>query len=610
MTTCMVCGWLADGGGRCRWCGWDPNAATSASDPLADRLRAARRRHDGLAILRVASLPDRLDLARAARLETRFVRDAPLGDDERRLLVDRIDRDRTALPQATLDEVARAELRRLVGGETCGIAFFEVDPYGVRWFTVDADEIGTPRLNRAVTSALDWRAIAPSLSDDPDERSFQLAGGRGPDPVDLQAIDQALWRTLHAPSSRDSCWSKVLIRGTAGWSIIDRAIAVLSETGPRHVEARSPRETDPASLVASLIALAPLRHPYELALAAVDETSGEVRVETIPLFPAGATESTPAAAVSVAALPSDLERVSLPIVVRHGAAPDEWHTVAVGSIALPPGASTRVTVGLAGPGSVRFSSLRDVQLDTRTWPELLALVPPRALRGGPPLDLVFAVELAGDRAVVEQRVRLVQAAADRFASAVGSTLRVALVGYHDHVFRHDQTERSPLVHVQQLDAPGPALNALRGWELGSEVRHDYAAPAEDALAELGRIAWRHGSRRVLVLLAGRPPHPAVQQEDLALPCPYRLDWSSQLGAARRDSSLTCLAVTGPGGPPADPGAARRAFAAWAELGAAGIFPLGSDPGDLPDRMLAAAGVTGEDGFRPVPLAVVVRGSAA
>lgn len=482
------------------------------------------------------------------------------------------------------DEELVGVLTRLTNRTTPMVHFVSMTSEHIAHQRVVADPVGFP-VTDGVTTFIDWTTA--TISADPVRRRFELAGGVGTDPVNRYAFDRAIARAL--PRLEDG--ECVLVCPSRGWSLLDRARDVL---GRRMKVAATiepgPEPFDLVEFMTDVLESAPLPCDYAALLQRVDHVSGVVDVATRRLFAAGTrvTPGTlpPSQHVTVHGSPATDDLIAIPVVACVGEDPSTWRVVAMGATKLPSGSAARVEFTLDGLTKVRIC--RDGGRPMSPFvgaelPELLAAIPER-LPPTPPLDLVFAVELAGTEEQVSARLTFV----DRLTQLVSaqhpvtSRVRFGAIGYVDH--RDRPTARYPSNRVVFGGGePGSALHmrsVLGRWEAHVPLR-DAATAMEDALAKAAGLHWHRSAtaNRVLVLVGLRPP--SVPATTGPIPaCPHRMNWRDSLERLRsrrvrivgvRDPGL----VTTIGGPD---GVAIRAYATgtWRELAGDHLFALGPD----------------------------------
>jgi hypothetical protein len=181
------------------------------------------------------------------------------------------------------------------------------------------------------------------------------------------------------------------------------------------------------------------------------------------------------------------------------------------------------------------------------------------------VDLVCAVELAGDAALVARRRDLVRELLIELAREYpdAASPKVSVIGCLDHVYAPGEETRRVVrrVPLGSLDDAVASLAELRG----DEIRYPDAAPLEDLLYDAHRmLAGSRASGRVgrLLLVAARRPHPPsltvsqVPGARIVQPCPQRHDWRALMRQLDR-AGVRTVAV-------ADTSAGRSRAGFWAE----------------------------------------------
>ncbi|MGI5506204.1 hypothetical protein [Lentzea sp. CA-135723] len=387
------------------------------------------------------------------------------------------------------------------------LAVVDVRLDGVAVARIDVKERYVPALTGAVRLHT-WRDLMPALPQDPDELALVLAGGVGRDqrrePVELAG---------------PALGSNVLVlHRLPGLPIPDEFVSRFSCV--RLVARDEPALT--ASVVASWVERAPLRHDVSLVLVDVDAQGG-TRPVTRTLFTAGTSAvHVPVAKLTVGAPAGGREPVVLAVVSGPaGTPPRQCVPISVARCELRPSQPHELEFRLDGPGEVTLVRPGGSPDDTTAarWPELLDDVPARYLSDADALDLVVAVELGGSAKSVEPRRKL---AVDVLAHLAvhhpePESVRVVVVGYDDHL-RTRTVLRTTRGFVALRDAEDFTASLPH-----SEPIEPKGAPIEDVLAAACGLKWRPlpAARRLLVI-GSRPPHPAV---DAAIGrCPQRHDW--------------------------------------------------------------------------------------
>jgi hypothetical protein len=572
-SACPVCGLAGGRAQTCAECGWTLRTAMRLG-PVTEQLRAdfdarlnmARRRFDACAAALVSTDPDRL---------ARWIRGGLPDRAEWAAAV----RDAAAACAGAIGEDAActaftATLRGLADG--AAVVIVEVGPEGIGVTRAAMDRLGTPLLRSELPTA-PWTELLPILSAHQDERFFQLAGGIAGLDRDLLAKHLANAVPSGAVPA-EAAGQTMVICQPAGWRILeDAARDVVERTAGATLVRVTGWTAERNGLTGSLRARMPLLRGYDVVVATIAPATGAVTLGTRKLFRPGDVQGAESG-LTLRRVPGDRDATTLAVVVAGDALPADGTTThgsgpdVVSLHELPPADEPvyRVRAVLDGPGRVRFTEPRGVTLLGRPWPEMSAAIPRRVdVRPGP-VDLVCALELAGERRQVDQRRDLVRDLLEYLADEYSDPdqLRVGLLGCTDHVFAPGEEKRR-VVRRQPLGDPAEAQVALANFK-GDRIRYADAAPLEDLLHEAHRMltpSRAEGRSARLLLVAGRRAHPKVLGQDMVQPCPFGCDWS-RLIRGLAQSSVAVVAVVD-----AMPGrTARNRF--WADVGQAGLHALG------------------------------------
>ncbi|RAY16619.1 hypothetical protein DPM19_00030 [Actinomadura craniellae] len=532
---CPVCNRKIETGPACRHCGWaletpwwfadEPEAEQRRFD---ERLARARRAFDAVAMARVSPIegrwsrcirggaPDEREWAQAVRAARPAQRPADVAPQE-------------ALSDALAD----------LGGED-GLTVIEVGGQGIAVFAVSPDRQGALRGGPAGAPA-PWTELLPMLAAAPEERSFQLAGG-------LAGFDHdRLWAALETAVLEIAGTlpegPTVVLCGVPGWPVPERAVELLrlNRTGAQVVRGALP---EIGGLLDELIAAGPLRQAYELVLAVVDPESRRIGLRSRPLFSAGARTGDEAS-LTVYCAPSDADGTVFAVVTWKGNR--EPRPLSVSSVKLPPGPH-QVRAVLEAAGRIRFLEPAGLSPDPRSWATLVGLVPERYDPPAPAVDLICAVELAGDRDDVEARLRLLRGLVKLLdgEAAEPGRLRIALLGYGAHAF-DSRLGEGKVVRGAWLAPPAEVLGSISRLRYAGPG-YPAAAPVEDMLVQVaGRWRPADGRKAVLLTVGGRSPHPAEAGEHAVHPCPHGHDWDRLLGRLERAGLARVAVVDRPQG---------------------------------------------------------------
>ncbi|MEV6343129.1 hypothetical protein [Actinoplanes sp. NPDC051851] len=545
----------------CEHCGWQlfspVRVGSAGPDELAGfttRLRQAQGDHDLRAATVAAPRADRDPLAGLARLSAYARKDPGKGGAEAG------DGPVTLTGPAVVLPDAAAELR---GSEAHSrLSLLDVN---VRGLTLFLAERGQPGL--ATLWSRSWHQVCPEVPAYRDKQLFQLAGGVGTQPVSRVHWRAAITRVCGelAPRIRPPL---ALIQPPPGWMLLETAAGVARDRLAPQTVLPSPGDEDLERLAGEIMAAVPRPEGYDALLAWYDPASRTARPRARPVFPPAVLVpgQTREAQVEVYGTGGD---TVIP-VLHHGAEPDD-PTAAAGVLVLPlaPGERAVVTVRQEGPGSVRVSH-PDARPAPGGWPALAADLP-ALLKVSPepePADVVLTVERGlypGDRerTAVRERLEIARGAVELIAALAGPRLRVGVVGYGDH------QRRNWPVEIVEHPLGDPVAAQLRLAEMtGTRAVSDLVAPLEDALAVATGFTWRPDARKLVLVLAGRPPHPPGQRMFLPA-CPAHHAIPGLIAALPAGTDVIPV-LTGPMGDPRSPGG--RAGREWAEQAWAQLSP--------------------------------------
>lgn len=513
--------------------------------------------------------------------------------------------------------VVAMSLARMVAGEVRRLVLLELGPDGLACSEIVGNSDGSLRPSACGSQHDIWAELIDGRPG-AEHRNFFLAGGvAGDGPVPRrdrgqlrQLAEKYLAERGIQPNDPDSEY--LLVRRVTGWRVIDLlADALRSCVLPTGEVVLRPSAPPLGQLVDDWCATAPLRHGYELAVAAIGQADGAVEVSTVALFGAG-TAGEPGGAVRV---PVELARpdgqagqVTLPVLISNGGPVRDRAQLLVGQAQLPCPGSVSCELVLRGPGHLEFGPLRSVPSgpavpvtvsNTPSWSDIMRNLPLHDA-----FEVVIAVELSGTPDVVDPRVEilrnLVHALCIRDTAAPGS-VRVAAIRYIDHPEKAPRRYK-PTCQLEPFAAPHSMIDPLTRWH-PSPPDGLYSSSVEDALHSARLLPWRKAALRSLVVIGSRPPSVNRMGSTLGSVCPQGYVWRDELGALRDGLAVRCFAVVDE--PPwmTDPihdTPVVRTRDAWRELGADGLFEL--DRPKLPD--LVKRLIPGPSA--PLPLAVLMR----
>jgi hypothetical protein len=538
-------------------------------------------------------------------------------------------------PARSPEDALRDALDALSAGAVPMVVVIGVGTDAVVEVRVTADPSGATRMSetRVWPWAVAWRTSMERTSMEspspPEERElrFQLAGG-GTLPAGLRERVLAglkLW--IYRRAQQDA--RVILLSRADGWLIPDEAMAQLSLLYRRAVVTRTPASGPVATaggverFVRSTIDRIPLRSSFGLVVAEVNE-AGMVQPVFHELFAPHTEVTTGSLLTAEVAVTTRTRRaacLTLAVVARRGAGPSLWEPVAERSAWFAPGQVTDVRVEVRSPKDIRITHPDAALTGGLDYAEALRALPtqvePDALD---PVDLAFAVELAGSLPTVQQRLELVVDVLETIAESYPDpgSVRARVIGYIDHPKPAGYTAQERAETTRVIDGVrfGPLADAaakVRAWadHKWSPPAESYqAAPLEDALAELAGSPWRPGARPALVVVGSRPPHPPSARFDSGygagpVPCPREHDWRADLRTLADRPNMTRVAVWDPPGwahPGRDDpyGPAARAF--WENHLPTGT-PLSLRQTDA-RRVAAAAGLLPPSRAKTLPFPVL------
>lgn len=524
------------------------------------------------ALLRVARARGGHDEALFGRLEARFIPTA-CQSRELRLDAEAAMAERAQRPQLHTSYSMLDALRAYVEGNARGLAFVEAGPDGIVVVPVQVDELRVPFRDDARRLTLAWSDLIPPAEPamDEDERALHLAGGYGPLTMTARELASVLEERLrpilavnaHTPEIR-----VVLLNRVPGWPVSALLLQAIESRCPWSYEiVIDPEDVRPLDeIVDDRLADAPIRFDYDLVRVVVDPVTRVVKADTYPLFPQGATrKSSKPKNVSILVHNSCRGQVQLVVVATRTPAPPLLSRPVVFSATLPElsaGDACNLTIRLDRPGKLAFPG----RLPTPTplsLADVVADLPPTDGGGGgrpAKLDLVFIVDLidyakqSGADELVAQRKAFVKetVAALRSSYDGPDALRVALLGVTDDL--HVDYERKVLEQqgsrpkVQRTDFTTPTrmLEALDAAKSFNHPAQDYPCALDEAIESVEDLHWRQAiSRRCVVIVTSRPPHPEQQGAHRLIPSSTDKDWREVFGDVRRHRELRILLLQCP-----------------------------------------------------------------
>ena len=259
-------------------------------------------------------------------------------------------------------------LARMVAGELRRLVLVELGPDELSSYEIVANSDGNLHSRACGTRHDIWAELVGGQPGS-ETRNFFLAGGVADDEPALRRdcgqLRQLAEKYLVEHSIRaDPDSEYLLVRRVTGWRVIDLLASALRSwvlpTGEVVLRSSAPPL---AQLADDWCATAPLRHGYELAVAAIGQADGLVTVSTVALFGAG-TAREPGGDKRV---PVELARpdgqagpVTLPVLIANGGPVRDRAQLLVGQAQLPGPGPVSCELVLRRPGHVEFGPLRSV----------------------------------------------------------------------------------------------------------------------------------------------------------------------------------------------------------------------------------------------------------
>jgi hypothetical protein len=547
---CPVCLREAHDERRCPTCDWVLSTeytlghVTDAEQADFDRgLAHAQQSHDLRAALLAAGHP-RVDDPLLDRL-VRLVRGGTVTpaaiEEARSALATPAQGDKSLVP-AVVDA-----MRRLMDVPGGAVIVVELTADGVTWTRFDRTDMSFAATR---THTAGWRSALPSLPAKPAPQRFALAGGVGADPTPHETTAREIAAFVRRAGFADGA-EIVVATHLSGWAIPTRLVATLQDDLDAHtteiaLSGRKNRLTD--QTVAEVLDGAPLCQDIAVVLADTDLAGGPVRLRLRTIFPAGASVATARAEHVRVAAPS-IARTPMPVVVAtgDGTDPARWRAHAVSRVGVRPGEEHVLQFGLGRGGAVQVTCGPDDAVDPTPaervrddWTAIAAAVPRtyEPAEAGP-ADIVFAVELGGEPADVERRVRLVTDVVRHVEDShpTPKSVQYSVIAYRDH--SNTRTSHADVLDICPLGSVTQCLTFVRGLR-AEMVVYQHAAPLEDALFAAER-QWRRARERrsdiskVVVILGARTPH--LIQDAKEPRCPGRHSWRESLSRLKEDGSL-------------------------------------------------------------------------
>ncbi|MEI6179676.1 MAG: hypothetical protein WCP31_02890, partial [Chloroflexales bacterium] len=195
------------------------------------------------------------------------------------------------------------------------------------------------------------------------------------------------------------------------------------------------------------------------------------------------------------------------------------------------------------------------------------------------VDLMVLMDTIGVKATLDERCAYVKQLTEALQERLGAhtTLRMGLLAYgdHNHLASLRTAEHPPVLRRLPLADPKSINSMLK--DLVPVQGQDFEVALEDALAALGDLNWSPQSRRVVLTIGSRPPHPHRPIAGCRqVGSPSGRDWQQSIAEQRGRKTLSIAMLCPIAWPITDPrtGTVR--------------LPSASDPPRLPPHALTYA----------------------
>ncbi|MEV4351090.1 hypothetical protein AB0J83_42075 [Actinoplanes sp. NPDC049596] len=365
-----------------------------------------------------------------------------------------------------------------------------------------------------------WSEVCRQLPGYRQKQLFQLAGGVGDAPV-----RRAEWvRTVTAAIDTIAPLADaplVVVGAPPQWQLLtDAQHLAVSKLHPAATVPAAGDRTRLTRFAHAVMATVPRPEGYDVVVCRVDARTGVAAPQRQTVLPPEVVDASRPREAQIAVYGSGQgDAVVVPLIRAGADLTDPAAAVSTAVLKLAAGERGVLTVRQEEPGRVELLH-SGAAPHPPAWADLVGDLETLCQVGpGTPVDVVITIELGESRiaaGTVSARLATAQRLITEMTGLAHGALRVGVVGYGDHDPRDGIVE----MRTAPLGDPDLALDAL--IDMAAEPAHnDLAAPLEDALDVVADMSWRRAARKVLLVLAGRPPHPPVQRMYLAA-CPARL----------------------------------------------------------------------------------------
>jgi hypothetical protein len=158
------------------------------------------------------------------------------------------------------------------------------------------------------------------------------------------------------------------------------------------------------------------------------------------------------------------------------------------------------------------------------------------------IDLVFILDTICSDEIFRARQNYIKKLLNAVKTnlPLGSRLRLGAVAYR--ASKREPKDPSSFEGFQLSDSTGDVMNFLKAKRPTNGT--NFEAAVEEVLEALYRFGWARASRRFVVAVGNRPPHPLIREPNCVgqLPSPPKYDWRVLLTGLRSYYRINFISV--------------------------------------------------------------------
>jgi hypothetical protein len=179
-------------------------------------------------------------------------------------------------------------------------------------------------------------------------------------------------------------------------------------------------------------------------------------------------------------------------------------------------------------------------------PQLSADIPTlRQYSEAKDVDLVFILDTICSNGIFRTRQNYIKNLlnAVKVNLPLGGRLRLGAIAYR--ASKRASKDPNSFEGFQLSDSTGDVMNFLKAKRPTNGT--NFEAAVEEALEALYRFGWNRASRRFVVAVGNRPPHPLIREPECSgqLPSPPKYDWRVLLAGLRSYYRVNFISVVCP-----------------------------------------------------------------